>query len=234
MKYSVGDSVEITDNNSGHQYPDGTVLTILSVYEDGYEGTPDSSGVQWRFGDSECRGLGPDLFKPWGKTQRYEGLTITVTEKLDGTNSCIIIKDSKVAGVQSRNRMIKVGDDNFGFAYWVENNKEDLVSLGDGYHYGEWYGEGIQKNPHKIKGKRFALFNTSRPQETLPACVELVPVLYTGRYLGQSHLDKTMRHLVTTSMVTGYKPEGVIIYFHQHRQSLKYTFNSNKAKWELT
>ena len=177
-----------------------------------------------------------DLFKTWGKTQRYEGLTITATEKLDGTNACIIVQAGEIVGVQSRNRMIEVGDDNFGFALWVDNNKDDIVKLGEGYHYGEWYGEGIQKNPHMIEGKRFALFNTHRPQDSLPACVELVPVLYSGVYLGQHHVDDLMSNLSDAYKVkgNGSKPEGIILYFHQHRQSLKYTFNNNKSKWSLT
>ena len=86
-------------------------------------------------------------FKKWEKIPRENPFTVTISEKIDGTNACIVIIDGAIAEVQSRKRFITPGDDNYGFALWVEENKDDLASLGDGYHYGEWAGEGIQKNP---------------------------------------------------------------------------------------
>ena len=172
-------------------------------------------------------------FKPWGKTQRYSGLTITITEKIDGTNACIVIQQGELLGCQSRNRIITTESDNMGFANWVEQNKCDLEKLGDGYHYGEWAGPGIQSNPHKFEEKKFLLFNTLRPQESLPSCVELVPVLYEGAYQGKEHINNIMEELWSKGKVEGYKPEGIIVYFHQHRKGLKYTFEGNKSKWEL-
>ena len=101
-------------------------------------------------------------FKAWPKIGRENPFKVTITEKLDGTNSCVIIQDDKVVGVQSRKRFITPEDDNFGFAQWVVDNNDELLSLEDGYHYGEWAGEGIQKNPHCLEGKHFFLFNTFR------------------------------------------------------------------------
>ena len=172
-------------------------------------------------------------FKAWGKTQRYNGLGVTISEKIDGTNACVVVHEGEVVGAQSRNRIITPEKDNMGFARWVEENKESLATLGDGYHYGEWAGEGIQKNPHNLVGKHFLMFNTSRPHESLPTCVELVPVLYEGSYQGKDHIDSIMEELVLKGKEMGYTPEGIIIYFHEHRKGLKYTFANNKSKWEL-
>ena len=172
--------------------------------------------------------------KPYGKTQRYNGLTVTITEKIDGTNACVVIDQGELVGCQSRNRALDVHNDNMGFANWVEANKEELLKLGDGYHYGEWAGPGIQKNPHKFDQKQFMLFNTYRPADTLPSCVINVPILYVGPYLGKDHVDDVMSTLYSAAINSGYKPEGVIIYFHEHRQSLKYTYANNKSKWSLS
>lgn len=125
-------------------------------------------------------------FIKWPSTPRWhKGLTIT--EKIDGTNACIRILDGKVTA-QSRKRLIRVGDDNFGFAAWVEENKDELTKqLGYGVHFGEWFGEGIQKNPLGIEGKRFALFSPWKFQGTQKLdieesdLVEFVPVLFEGQ-----------------------------------------------------
>lgn len=170
-------------------------------------------------------------FKGWPKTERLKDLQVTITEKIDGTNSCIIIEDGKVVGCQSRNRMIAPGDDNFGFAFWAYDNANLLSSLGDGYHYGEWAGPGIQKNPHMLEKKQFFLFNTFRPKETLPSIVQQVPILYQGPY--DTDELKTIKADLeyNGSKVGPGKAEGFIIYFHNFRQSLKWTFEFPEGKW---
>ena len=172
-------------------------------------------------------------FKGWPKTPRFTGLTVTITEKIDGTNSCFVVEDGEIVLVQSRNRVIKPGDDNFGFAFWVHENKEDLSKMGDGYHYGEWAGPGIQKNPHELEEKTFFYFNTFRPQETLPPQIKQVPILYQGEF-SNTVLDRVMDELANGGSVVGPgKAEGVIIYFHDSRHHMKYTFNNNQEKWRL-
>lgn len=124
-------------------------------------------------------------FKGWGSTPRWhKGLTIT--EKIDGTNACVVIYDGQVKA-QSRKRMITPDDDNFGFAKWVYDNAGVLMdTLGYGYHYGEWFGEGIQKNPLGIEGKRFALFHATKYTEdngyelNKVDGLETVPLLHWG------------------------------------------------------
>lgn len=170
-------------------------------------------------------------FRGWGKTPRLKGNMITITEKIDGTNACVIVRDGEVVGFQSRNRLIKPGDDNMGFAFWGFENCEELASLGDGYHYGEWAGPGIQKNPHMLDEKTFFLFNTFRPQESLPPCVKQVPVLYQGPYTAAA-LEATMYELWVSAAQKKYIPEGIIIYFHDTRSYMKDTFANRNGKWQ--
>ena len=57
---------------------------------------------------------------------------IIVTEKLDGTNAQVLITEDGQILAGSRTRWITPQDDNFGFAAWVEANKEELLKLGVG------------------------------------------------------------------------------------------------------
>lgn len=104
--------------------------------------------------------------------------TVIVTEKIDGTNGIIHIAEDGVVAAGSRSRWITPEKDNFGFAAWVKANEEDLRKLGPGYHYGEWWGLGIQRG-YGLKEKRFSLFNSSRwtHSDVRPACCGVVPIL---------------------------------------------------------
>lgn len=147
-------------------------------------------------------------FIKWPSTPRFhKGLTIT--EKIDGTNACIRILDGKVTA-QSRKRLITPGDDNFGFASWVEENKNELTELlGYGVHFGEWFGEGIQKNPLGIEGKRFAHFSpwkfndVQKERIENSGLVEFVPILFEG----QAN-EWTIPHLIEELRIYGSKVKG--------------------------
>jgi len=171
-------------------------------------------------------------FKAWPKITRENPFSVTITEKMDGTNACIIISDGEIIGVQSRKRLISVDDDNYGFAAWVESNKTDLLSLGDGYHYGEWAGLGIQKNPHNLTEKRFFLFNTFRwnPDNlNRPKCCDTVPVLYEGMLtpeIVQGFLNK-----LKLDAKPEETPEGIVVYYHALRSYTKHTIVSPNGKW---
>ncbi len=181
-------------------------------------------------------------FKAFPKIPRgSKGETITITEKLDGTNACIIVEAHPldigvyaVRGVQSRKRMITPEDDNYGFAGWVESNKDHLAHmLGEGYHYGEWYGHGIHKNPHKAIGKRLALFNSERWQDgrqPRPDGVECVPILYQGEY-EPDVIEQCMDLLKLDSLANGYVPEGVVVWYHKTRRYEKHTYANSLGKW---
>lgn len=45
---------------------------------------------------------------------------IIVTEKIDGSNACIVIDEESDIWAQSRKRIITPEVDNFGFATWYE------------------------------------------------------------------------------------------------------------------
>ena len=170
-------------------------------------------------------------FKAWPKTPRLKNNLITITEKIDGTNACVIVDQGKVVGFQSRNRLIKPGDDNMGFAFWGSQHLEELAELGNGYHYGEWAGPGIQKNPHRLKEKTFFLFNTFRPQESLPTNVKQVPILYQGPH-DPEIVEHTMKNLWDSAYADEYVPEGIIVYFHDSRTHMKQTFANSEGKWK--
>lgn len=171
-------------------------------------------------------------FKAWPKIYRYNPFNVTITEKLDGTNACVIVEGGEVVGCQSRKRIITPESDNYGFAQWVEDNKEDLSNLGDGYHYGEWVGEGIQKNPHNLSGKHFCLFNTSlwSDPERRPDCCNVVRVLFEG-CMDKETVPQILDKLYEEGLEEGTTPEGVIVYYHAFRMMTKHTIKSPNGKW---
>jgi hypothetical protein len=158
---------------------------------------------------------------------------IIVSEKIDGTNAQVCIAEDGTMLAGSRTRWITPADDNFGFAAWVEAHRDELLTLGPGRHFGEWWGSGIQRG-YGLKEKRFSLFNVQRwapygtePQriatadpriekwqDVLPACCGLVPVLYRGQFCTQAiatHLEWLRTN--GSAAAPGYlSPEGVIIY----------------------
>jgi len=156
-------------------------------------------------------------FKSWPKIPRWENQKWTVTEKIDGTNACIVIDEEGNIGAQARQALITPDKDNFGFAQWVQDNKEELLLLGEGHHYGEWYGRGIQRN-YGLKERRFALFSWWRKadNEPLPSCVETVP--YLGSYTADSSGCWDLQNLGSRA-VEGWKdPEGYILTNSHDRQ----------------
>ena len=175
---------------------------------------------------------------------------IVVTEKLDGTNAAVVIRDladslfiphvdEQVVDIgvglygvraQSRKRIITPQDDNYGFARWVWDHAEDLFYLlGEGIHFGEWWGKGIQRG-YDMDTKAFSLFNTARWLDEQPICerfedetiINTVPVL--GRYevFNTSDIEVHVSLLEAFGSVAanGYdRPEGVVIY-HKAANSL--------------
>lgn len=141
-----------------------------------------------------------------------------VTEKIDGTNAQIYIADDNVmlrAG--SRTRWLRPGEaDNFGFGRWVEEHREELLTLGPGRHFGEWWGKGIQRG-YGLDEKRFSLFNVARwTDDVRPACCHVVPVLFRGSFddIGLA-VEGIFRRFASLGSVAapGYpRPEGVVIF----------------------
>lgn len=139
---------------------------------------------------------------------------IVITEKIDGTNAQVVITPEYEMLVGSRNRYITPENDNFGFARWCYENKEELLKLGIGRHYGEWWGKGIQRG-YGREDKVFSLFNTSKWDEyNTPACCSVVPILYKGMFdIGV--IEEALSFLGSNGSLAqpGFmKPEGIVVY----------------------
>lgn len=186
-------------------------------------------------------------FRKYPSIPRYRK-DIQVTEKIDGSNAAIVIgDDGATVRAQSRNRFVTPDDDNHGFARWVYENREELVEvLPDGYHYGEWWGSGINRG-YGLKGgeKHFTLFNPARYEELVlpPELLTTVPVLYEGpaqtRDDEGNSIDMTdvvMEHLKRNGSFLFHAqcfpdPEGVVIFHTASRQLYKVTYNFDEGKW---
>lgn len=136
-----------------------------------------------------------------------------ITEKIDGTNAQLTIKDGLILSVGSRNRFINLQSDNFGFARWVDQNKEELLKLGDGTHFGEWWGLGIQRG-YGLFERRFSLFRVPKDMVELPRCVSVVPKLFEGPF-DTDKINQILLELQANGSKAApgfYKPEGIVIY----------------------
>jgi hypothetical protein len=172
-------------------------------------------------------------FKEFTKIARLSR-EVVVTEKIDGTNGIIAIGEDGEFLVGSRSRWITPEQDNYGFARWAYENKDELMKLGAGYHYGEWWGLGIQRG-YGLKEKRWSLFNTARwSDDTVrPACCGVVPVIYQGIF-STENVDHCLSILVDGGSLASpgfMKPEGVVIYHTAARTYFKKTIEQDEGKW---
>lgn len=176
-----------------------------------------------------------------------------VTEKIDGTNACIHIGPEGEFLIGSRSRWITPEADNFGFARWATEHKNELLGLGEGTHFGEWWGSGIQRGYNLPKGeKRFSLFNVQRwcahgqvpqrikmadpriekYQEVIPACCHLVPILFTGMF-DTSDIISTLGHLRDSGSMASpgfMQPEGVVAWHVAGNFGLKKTVEKDEQR----
>ena len=143
---------------------------------------------------------------------------------------------------QSRKRVITPGGstDNAGFAGWVTEHAEDLVDLlGEGLHFGEWWGRGIQRG-YGLQAKRFSLFNTARYGDVSyffedGTGINAVPVLYQGLY-GEFHIQAALErlHLSGSAAAPGFdRPEGIIVYHTAAAEMFKVTLEGDEAPKSL-
>jgi hypothetical protein len=179
---------------------------------------------------------------------------MVVTEKIDGTNASVFIRDipvdeifpnpiayvgDKMIYAGSRTRWITPENDNYGFARWVKENAEQLAALGPGHHFGEWWGKGIQRG-YGLDEKRFSLFNTSRwtkdpaavvPEKRLlvPECVHVVPVLREYVF-DTEQIEGILASLVSGGSIAApgfMRPEGVVVYHVASNTLFKKTLDKN-------
>jgi hypothetical protein len=194
-------------------------------------------------------------FQGWPKIARLNRDMI-VTEKIDGTNGAVVIErcdemcdgnfgvSSLVDGLwyhvaaQSRKQLLGPSKDNFGFGAWVERNADELVRLlGEGRHFGEWWGSGIQRGYGLPKGeKRFSLFNTRKHagiagRGGLDIGVDHVPVVHAGNFS-----TPRVMYLLNELEVNGsaaapgfMRPEGVIVYHVAAGQMFKVTIEDDAS-----
>lgn len=169
-------------------------------------------------------------FEPFPKISRLARYCV-VTEKIDGTNAQIYITDNGELFAGSRTRWITPEADNFGFANWAYHNRAELLKLGPGRHFGEWWGVGIQRN-YGLSERRFSLFNAGRwnaPDAVLPVCVSVVPVLYTGIFsdVAVENAIEELREDGSRAAPGFAKPEGVVVYHAASRQLYKRTLDND-------
>lgn len=172
------------------------------------------------------------VFEKFPKIARLKRACV-ITEKIDGTNAQVVFNSTGDMLCGSRNRILTVEKDNFGFASWAISQKEKLFEvLGEGRHYGEWWGSGIQRG-YDRKDRTFSLFNTGRwnkkEVESLSG-LSVVPVLYSGDF-EDKRIDGVMDSLRLGSIAApNYgKPEGIIIYHSQIKQLFKRTFEQDES-----
>jgi hypothetical protein len=178
-------------------------------------------------------------FHPFQKIARLSR-DIVITEKIDGTNGVIFIPDAVEQAefkhnpiyAGSRNRWIEPGNDNFGFAAWVHMHYRELIDgFGPGYHFGEWWGQGIQRG-YGLDHKRFSVFNPFR-YEKRPACVDVVPVLFEGPFstggAGSVERALTMLRVEGSKAAPGFMdPEGVVVYHTASKALFKKTIHGDE------
>ena len=166
-------------------------------------------------------------FKEFPKIARLSREVI-VTEKIDGTNAQIFIGEDGTFLTGSRTRWITPMEDNFQFAAWALMHKDELMTLGPGSHFGEWYGAGIQR-AYGLKEKRFALFNVTRWADARPACCDVVPILWRGLF-DTAPIMSAFESLRAegSRLVPGFmRPEGIIVWHAAANSGFKKTFDKD-------
>lgn len=171
---------------------------------------------------------------------------VIITEKIDGTNAQILITEDGQMLTGSRTRWITPDDDNFGFARWCAEHREELMTLGVGRHFGEWWGSGIQRGYGLPKGeRRFSLFNVTRWEEQYrdpvkhptprPACCHVVPTL--GRGVFEEHCAA---HILADLALHGswaapgfMKPEGIVVFHTAANVGFKKTLEKDDVPKSL-
>jgi len=154
---------------------------------------------------------------------------VIISEKIDGTNGQIYIGKDGEFLVGSRTRWITPENDNFGFARWAYDNKDDLMALGPGRHFGEWWGQGIQRG-YGLKEKRFSLFDVTRWAEKHTPCCGVVPVLWRGRF-DTDAVIRCLQNLASRGSVASpgfMRPEGVVVYHVAANMCFKKTIEKDE------
>jgi hypothetical protein len=173
---------------------------------------------------------------PFPKIPRWSKGGVIISEKIDGTNASVIVSGDGTKVYAAKRTSVMHQGDNFGFRAWVEANAAELLKLGPGTHFGEWYGQGIQRG-YGLTEKRFALFNSFRwSDERRPACCGVVPVMAKcSMREASAAIDAAMASLALNGslIVPGFmKPEGIVIFSEASGTYFKMTFDGDGHKGE--
>ena len=109
--------------------------------------------------------------------------------------------------------------------------KEELLKLGVGKHYGEWWGSKIQRK-YGIGERRFSLFNTARwNDKNCPSCCSVVPVLYSGPFdvVKLNSIIEELKANGSTAAPGFMKPEGVVVFLKENNGFLQITSNKDES-----
>ena len=169
---------------------------------------------------------------------------IIISEKIDGTNAQIYITDDRAPITLksgrvvpflcgSKSRYVFPENDNHGFAKWAYDNVDAILELlGPGRHFGEWWGQGIQRG-YGLKEKRLSLFNVTRwANQPLPPSVSIVPILMSYPTFNTFIIDSTLGNLVSmgSQAAPGYmNPEGIVVYHTQGNVLFKKTIANDEV-----
>lgn len=193
-------------------------------------------------------------FEAYPKIENIRKLQMCITQKIHGTNGQIRINKVHdndgsylwAVRVGSRTRWLTPEDDNYGFCKWVGDNFEQLIAkLGEGTHYGEWCGLGINSG-EGLARKMFVLFDWWRYADSMkladgssiyPFLMEglrVVPVLYKGDF-SEDKIAETMQALKDngshlTSPGSFMRPEGVVISVNGTQY--KSVFQQEETAWK--
>ncbi len=176
-------------------------------------------------------------FKEFSKIERWQGSThMVITQKIHGTNAQVYIYKDEHNVPQllcgCRTRWITPEEDNYGFAKFVYEHKQLFIdTLGEGRHFGEWAGPGINSG-EGLTEKRFVLFSPARyADKALPPKTCVVPILYEGP-LDFERIQHCFLSLKTSGsfLVEGFmRPEGIVIEVLNKR--FKQVFEPEETGW---
>ena len=104
------------------------------------------------------------------------------------------------------------------------------MKLGEGRHYGEWWGKGVQRG-YNLTEKRFSLYNIHRwaNNPDRPECCHVVPGLYNGPF-DTEVVNMTLDTLgdLGSQAAPGFKhPEGIVIFHTASRTLFKVTLEGD-------
>lgn len=172
-------------------------------------------------------------FRPWPKIARFNR-DIIVTEKIDGTNGCIVVTPDDIYA-QSRSRVLSLKEDNHSFAHWVHEHADELrEQLGEGRHYGEWWGGNIGKRYRGvIEDQRFSLFNVDRWHVTegdgwrcieAPLC-HVVPTIFRLGTFDSDRVLEAVEYLRQGGSIAapGCEAEGLVVFHPKANVMFKVT-----------